>query len=72
MPGTYLGVVRPGQVCDGDPVIVEHRPGHGITVAQVFRAITLEPALLPSILAADELDEETRQMAAQGKTFALD
>ena len=72
MPGTYLGVVRPGQVCAGDPVIVAHRPGHGITVAQVFRAITLEPALLPSILAADELDEETRQMAARGKTFALD
>jgi len=72
MPGTYLSVVRPGQVRAGDPVSVLHRPAHGVTVAQVFRATTLEPELLPSILAADELDEETRQMARAGRTFVLD
>jgi hypothetical protein len=37
----------------------------------VFRALTLEPALLPAILAADELPSETRQMAAEGRTFSL-
>jgi len=71
MPGTYLSVVRPGQVRAGNPVTVVHRPAHGVTVAQVFRALTLEPELLPSILAADELLEETRERARQGWTFSL-
>jgi len=71
MPGTYLSVVSPGQVRAGDPVTVLHRPAHGVTVAQVFRAVTLEPALLPSILAAEGLDEETKEMARQRRTFAL-
>ena len=71
IPGTYLSVVSPGQVRAGDPVDIAHRPAHGVTVAQVFRAITLEPELLPSILAADELEEETREIARSGKTFSL-
>jgi MOSC domain-containing protein YiiM len=71
MPGTYLSVVSSGQVRAGDPVTVLHRPAHGVTVAQVFRAVTLEPALLPSILAAEGLDEETKEMARQRRTFAL-
>lgn len=71
MPGTYLSVISPGSVRAGDAVTVVHRPAHGVTVAQVFRAITLEPELLPSILAADELEEETKQMARAGRTFSL-
>jgi len=71
MPGTYLSVVSPGQVRAGDPVTIVHRPAHGVTVAQVFRAITLEPELLPSILAADELEEETKEKARSGRTFAV-
>ena len=72
MPGAYLSVVRPGQVRAGDPIVVVHRPAHGVTIAQVFRATTLEPELLPSILAAEELEEETREMARTGRTFGLD
>jgi MOSC domain-containing protein YiiM len=71
-PGTYLSVAKPGQVRAGDPVSVLHRPAHGVTVAQVFRATTLEPHLLPSILAADDLEEETREMARARRTFVLD
>lgn len=63
LPGAYLRVVSPGQVRAGDPVTLVHRPTHGVTIARVFRAITLEPELLPSILAADELDEEIREKA---------
>ncbi len=72
MPGTYLSVVRPGQVRAGDPVTVVHRPAHGVTVAQVFRALTLEPELLPSIMAADELDTEIKERGRAGRTFSLD
>lgn len=71
IPGTYLRVLTPGQVRAGDPVSVVHRPAHGVSVAQVFRATTLEPELLPSILAADDLVEETREMARAGRTFSL-
>ena len=70
MPGTYLSVARPGPVRAGEAVTVVHRPAHSVTVAQVFRAITLEPELLPSILAADELEEETKQMARAERTFS--
>ena len=71
-PGTYLSVVRPGQVRAGDLVTIVHRPAHGVTVARVFRALTLEPELLPSILAAGELDEETRERASAGRTYRLE
>jgi MOSC domain-containing protein YiiM len=71
-PGTYLSVVAPGQIRAGDPVTIVHRPTHGVTVAQVFRALTLEPELLPSILAADELEQETRARALEGRNFVLD
>lgn len=71
MPGTYLSVVSPGHVRAGDPITVMHRPEHGVTVSQVFRAITLEPELLPSILAADELPDEAKESARAGTTFSL-
>jgi MOSC domain-containing protein YiiM len=69
--GTYLSVVSPGAVRAGDPLTVVHRPAHGVTVAQVFRALTLEPELLPSILAADELEEGAKEKARAGRTFSL-
>jgi MOSC domain-containing protein YiiM len=72
IPGAYLRVVSPGQVRASDPITIVHRPGHGVTIAQVFRALTLEPDLLPSILAAGELDDETRERARTGRTFAPD
>ena len=71
IPGAYLSVVSPGQVRAGDRVTVVHRPTHGVTVAHVFRALTLEPELLPSILAADELEEEAKERARSGRTFSM-
>ena len=35
LPGAYLKVLRPGELGAGDPVAVVHRPGHGVTVADV-------------------------------------
>ncbi|MEB3371627.1 MOSC domain-containing protein [Saccharopolyspora mangrovi] len=48
-PGAYLRVVQPGDVRAGDPVEIVHRPGHGVTLALAFRAMTLEPALLQEL-----------------------
>ena len=72
MPGTYLSVVRPGFVSAGDPVTVVDRPAHGVTIAQVFRALTLEPELLPSIVVVEELEEEIKERARAGRIFSLD
>ena len=62
-PGAYLRVLSPGTIQAGDEISVTHRPEHGVTVALVFRATTAEPELLPEILVADALPEETKQMA---------
>jgi MOSC domain-containing protein YiiM len=63
-PGAYLRVIEPGEIRAGDPVEIVHRPGHDVTVALLFRAVTTERALQPRLLAAgDALHPEVRQWA---------
>ncbi|WP_446216434.1 MOSC domain-containing protein [Micromonospora sp. IBHARD004] len=62
-PGAYLRVLREGEVGAGDPVEVVARPEHGVTIGQVFRAMNLEPELLPRLLDAPELPEPIRAKA---------
>ena len=62
-PGAYLRVIGPGQIRAGDPVVIEYRPDHDITIAVTFRALTTESGLLPLLLAADALPAETRALA---------
>jgi MOSC domain-containing protein YiiM len=64
-PGAYLRVIVPGQVEAGDPIVVDSRPDHDVTIGLTFRALTLEPELLPRLLAADALPAETRERAAR-------
>jgi MOSC domain-containing protein YiiM len=59
-PGPYLLVVRPGVAAAGDEITVAHRPGHGVTVSLMFRALTTEPALLPRLLEVDGLAATAR------------
>lgn len=58
VPGAYLRVVRPGPIRSGDPVRVIHRPDHDVTIGLTFRALTVEPDLLPRLLPATALPEE--------------
>jgi MOSC domain-containing protein YiiM len=54
LPGAYLRVLRPGDVGAGDPIAVTHRPGHGVTVADV--GTRKDPAVMVRLLdAADRL-----------------
>ena len=62
-PGTYLRVIEPGEIRAGDAVEVVHRPEHHVTVDVVFRALTLEPDLLPRLLAAEALPGDLRELA---------
>jgi MOSC domain-containing protein YiiM len=59
-PGPYLRVIEPGDIAAGDPIEVVHRPTHGITVSDMFRALTTEPALLPRLLDIDGLADSVR------------
>ncbi len=61
LPGPYLRVIEPGDASAGQTITVEHRPDHDVTVALTFRALTLEPELLPRLVAADALPEETKE-----------
>lgn len=65
VPGAYLRVVRPGVVAPGDAVVVESRPDHDVTIGVTFRALTLEPELLPRLSAADALPHRQRELAAR-------
>ena len=62
-PGPYLRVLTEGEVRAGDEVTVGHRPGHGVTVSTMFRALTTEPSLLPELLRVEGLVEEARVRA---------
>ncbi|MCX8562078.1 MOSC domain-containing protein [Mycolicibacterium mucogenicum] len=68
-PGAYLRVVTPGVLRAGASITVVSRPAHDVTVALVFRAMTLEPELLPTLLPADALPaaikDRIRQRADQ-------
>src|SRR5690242_397946 len=62
-PGAYLRVIESGSVRAGDSIVVVERPDHDVTVGLVFRALTLEPELLPLILEADALPDEIKELA---------
>jgi MOSC domain-containing protein YiiM len=62
-PGPYLRVIEPGEIRAGDRIEVVHRPGHDVTVALAFRALTVEPDLLPRLLAVDALPGELKELA---------
>jgi MOSC domain-containing protein YiiM len=62
-PGPYFRVIEPGEICAGDTIEVIHRPGHEVTTALCFRAVTTEPDLLPRLLKIDGLPQELRETA---------
>jgi MOSC domain-containing protein YiiM len=56
-------VLEEGTVAAGDPIVVLDRPDHDVTVATMFRALMVEPALLPRLLAVEELKDWVRERA---------
>ena len=62
LPGAYLRVLEAGSISAEDHLEIVYRPDHQVTVALSFRALTVEPELLPLLLAADALPEETRDL----------
>ena len=66
--GAYLRVISPGLIAAGDPVAIEYRPPHDVTVAVTFRALTTEPELLSRLLAADAMPDDIRELAVRRST----
>ncbi|MBO0824622.1 MAG: MOSC domain-containing protein [Actinobacteria bacterium] len=62
-PGAYLRVIESGLIQAGDPVRIERRPAHDVTIAVAFRALSTEPDLLPRLLAAEALPQWGRDIA---------
>ncbi|HMG62230.1 MAG TPA: MOSC domain-containing protein, partial [Streptosporangiaceae bacterium] len=63
LPGAYLRVITPGEIGAGDGITVLSRPDHGVTSGVVFRALTLEPDLLPRLLDVEALAAHQRDNA---------
>lgn len=64
-PGAYLRVVRPGYIRAGDEITVVHRPEHDLSIAELFRALTTEPELLPKIVDIQEVPARLRDQTRQ-------
>jgi MOSC domain-containing protein YiiM len=62
-PGAYLRILTEGEVAAGDPVQVVHRPGHGLTVAEVSRIYFTDHAAASRLLQVPELAGTWRRWA---------
>jgi MOSC domain-containing protein YiiM len=63
--GAYLRVLEPGAVEAGAAIGVVFRPGHGVTSALTFRALTTEPGLIPRLVGVEALAEEVKEKVAR-------
>ena len=64
-PGAYLRVLVEGDVGAGDEIVRLHRPEHGVTIADVFRAITTEKQRMPGLLEVPELPAKVHAWARE-------
>ncbi|HEV2360064.1 MAG TPA: MOSC domain-containing protein [Acidimicrobiales bacterium] len=73
IPGAYLRVLKPGSIKIGDPIVVETRPDHDVTIGLTFRAVTLERELLPRLRDARAyLIPDLAQRVETGEVFEID
>src|SRR5215831_1510404 len=62
-PGAYLRLVVEGEVGAGDEVRVVERPGHGLTIRDVFRIYTRDREEADRLLAVPRMSESWRRWA---------
>ena len=70
-PGSYLRVLRAGEVQAGDSIVVVERPDHRVTVSVAFRALTTEPDLLDLLVDVEGLSSAVRETARR-RTVAVE
>ncbi|GAA1544273.1 MOSC domain-containing protein [Nocardioides humi] len=64
-PGPYFRVLETGRIAPGDPVEVVHAPGHGVTVRDMFVALSTDRSRLPDLLVIDGLVPKVRAKAEE-------
>jgi MOSC domain-containing protein YiiM len=64
-PGPDFRVLQSGTLAPGDPVEVVHRPGHGVTVRDMFVALNTDRARLPELAAIEVLPPKVREKVEQ-------
>jgi MOSC domain-containing protein YiiM len=64
-PGTYLRIAREGALGAGDEVQVVERPGHGLTIGDVFRIFTRDRGEIGRLLEVPQLSPAWRDWAQQ-------
>lgn len=63
--GAYLRVLAEGTVGAGDEIVLLDRPEHGVTVLEVFRAVSTERHRMPGLLAAPQLPARMLEAARE-------
>ncbi len=64
-PGPYLRVLETGTIEAGAPIEVVHRPGHGVTIRDLFIALNTDRSRLPDLLVVDGLLPKVREKAEE-------
>lgn len=64
-PGPYFRVLEEGVVEAGSEIEVVDRPDHGVTVADLFGAVTIRPDLLVKVAAVPDLKPWVAERAAR-------
>jgi MOSC domain-containing protein YiiM len=59
-PGTYLRIVREGDIGAGDRIEIIEKPGHAVSVRLAFQAWLIDRSLVPQLRNAPELPESWR------------
>jgi MOSC domain-containing protein YiiM len=62
-PGAYLRIWTPGELGAGDSISVVHRPEHGVTISETFRALTGDRSLAHRLLQAPQLPAQAHESA---------
>ena len=62
-PGAYLRIVVEGEVGTGDEIRVVERPGHDLTIQDVFRIYTRDRAEVDRLLAVPQMSDSWRRWA---------
>jgi MOSC domain-containing protein YiiM len=64
-PGAYMRIVREGDVGAGDPIEIVSRPGHGLTVRDVFRIYTRDRGESGRLLDVPQISEAWKRWARE-------
>lgn len=70
--GVLLRVIERGRLAAGDPIVVESRPEHGVSVASVFAMYLGDPVDVSAVLAAPALAAHWQRWAGHRTIWHLD